>query len=199
MSESFTLYIDIVNEVYRLKKKPGWTENELRFLHILIHKFKRIAQVTFAKYQPSGVGTSKWHSLELVVKDLRDVGGIEYLAGVLYEESLKRSKEDKRITSRPTVDTMNETLQRQEERSLKSDDDYCKTYGANNNKLRAVEMDSACAVEDLFIATFSEIHQCRTQTVEKTKIHLSTVACSKEILSECLSLGYDAVYSLPTL
>lgn len=50
--------------------KPGWTERNLQTPSENIDDFKSEARRVFANYQPSRMGTMKFHLLEYITEDV---------------------------------------------------------------------------------------------------------------------------------
>lgn len=162
ITKTFTKYVDLVNKIHRRGTTPGSNEFELQDLSNDIKDFMGDVRSTFARYQASSMGTSKFHLLNHVVEDIRATGGIEYLSSSLYEKSHKSFKEDHARTSRRIATVMEETLRKGEHRSLRSND--CKhkarkkeisikasrengAYFVKTGKLTSIdELTKACAV-----------------------------------------------------
>lgn len=141
VTKAFTMYVDMVAFITRRFRTPGWTEDELTELDYDIKAFKSHSCSVFSSYQASGMGTSKWHSLDHVVESLRHVGGIEYLHGGLYEHAHKRFKDAYKLTSRRKRSAMEETLRRQLE--IASNSTKCLS------SLSTVLRPNACRIESV--------------------------------------------------
>lgn len=76
VTKSFKQYVDMFRYMFRRYKIPGWTDAELERLSIIIRSLKIKSREVFGKYQKSGMGTSKLHSLDHVVDDLRQTGSM---------------------------------------------------------------------------------------------------------------------------
>lgn len=81
-------------------------------------KFKVHVRNVFVEYRASNMGTSKWYSMEHSLDSLRELGGVEYLNGGLYENSHRRFKEEYRLKSKRFSLEMEETMTRQSRRLL---------------------------------------------------------------------------------
>lgn len=66
------------------------------------------------------MGKRKWHSLDHLVESVKELGGIKYLHGGIYDQSHKHVYEDYSSTIKLMSSAMEETLKRQEERLLKN-------------------------------------------------------------------------------
>lgn len=147
VTNTYVAYSELLDFIYRRRTYPSWNEAELGVLITMIGSFKTIARDTFGKYQASNMGTSKWHALEHVVDNLRDLGGIQYMHGGLYEQSHKNFKEDYKLTSKRVHSAMTETLKRQEERALLQHDQTLRPVRHNRRKIAVVKEDGASLVK----------------------------------------------------
>lgn len=147
VTKTYVAYTDLSDFIFRRRLHPSWDEEELGTLGEKINSFKTLARDTFGVYQASNMGTSKWHALEHLVGNLRDLGGIQYMHGGLYEQSHKNFKEDYKLTSKRIHSAMRETLERQEERALLSKySQDLEAVGQNKCKVKAVKEDGAALV-----------------------------------------------------
>jgi len=90
----YKVYVDMTDFIFRRHRTLGWTDSEFQELSDIISQFKNVCRETFENYQHSRMGTTKWYGLDHLAQDLREVGGIKYLHGGLYEKSHKLFKED---------------------------------------------------------------------------------------------------------
>lgn len=193
VTQSYTDYADLVDFIYRRNDCPGWTEEELSNLSSKIAAFKLRARSTFARYQPSSMGTVKWHLMDHIVADLRAVGGVEYLHGGIYEESHKLFKEDNRLTSRRKASAMAETIKKQEERAL-----LTKGHGSGRNTREgkrnatlaaAVKDDCARLVRSGIKTTLAELEAVRSCVYETYVLGSSFNGIPADLGSLAQSLG----------
>lgn len=66
------------------------------------------------------MGTSKWHALDHLTNDLREIGWLEYMISGLYEKSHELTKEHYALTSKRNGTVMNEIVSRAEDRLLRT-------------------------------------------------------------------------------
>ena len=107
----FTQYSELVMLVYRRRMKVGLTEEHLKELSGRIIRFKSDAVELYEPYQPSGMGTLKFHHLDHVVDDIRNMGGIESLDAGLYEHSHTKGKRCYSRTSKRRTTAMAESME----------------------------------------------------------------------------------------
>lgn len=88
----FTKYVDLVQRIYQKAKAPGWAEQELKKIEEDIKSFKTLGKESFSAYQPSEMGSLKWHMLNHLVADLKRKGGISYMESGIYEMAQKGIK-----------------------------------------------------------------------------------------------------------
>jgi len=110
VTKVFTKYVDILRKSHRHGEDPAWTEKEVCELERRIKEFKEVAVRVFADYQPSGMGTLKFHLLDHIGDDIRRMGGLQFGDAGLYEHSHVYFKQQYRGTSKRSKTALEETL-----------------------------------------------------------------------------------------
>lgn len=113
----FVNHVEMKDLIKRRRMFPGWSEPELQCLQKSITSFKDGARSVFRKYQPSKMGTSKWLALDLLVH-LREVGGVQYFHGGIFEQTHKELKKNYQRTSIRLDSLMTEISSQREEREV---------------------------------------------------------------------------------
>lgn len=114
-----SLYSTILFTLARKGDRCGWTPDDLSLLRTHIHRFKHIFVDLFARYQPSGMGTLKFHLLDHLVDDIKRLGSISVMDAGPFEYSHTLFKQQYRGTSKRRHSAMKESI-RQINRS-----EYC--------------------------------------------------------------------------
>lgn len=141
----FVSYVEIKNLIYSRQTFPKWTEPELERVQQSIASFKESARSTFQKYQPSEMGTSKWHAFDHLIRHMREVGGGQYLHSKLFEQTHEAVKRHYQITLEKTDSFMTGMTSPRKEREcfekmLPNQIHTCKT---NANKLQPIQQDGS--------------------------------------------------------
>lgn len=76
----------------------------------MVTDFKETACNVCAPDRVSGNYTNNFNSLDHIVSDLRDTGGVEYIHAMSYEKSHRDLKEYYRLTSRRKNSEMSEAI-----------------------------------------------------------------------------------------
>ena len=170
----FTKYVELVNFIGRVDCTPGWTQSDLHKLKTDICSFKDVGRSTFGAYQPSGMGTPKWHMLDHLPSDLERTGGLEYLKSDLYEMAHKSVKADYNLTSRRTGTAMAETMAVQGDRTFRNEitesgggkRGVCRPFPS---RVQAVRKDTACLVRYGPSISFLEIERLNRELFLKKR------------------------------
>lgn len=192
VTSSFTQYVDLVSFIFRRNMVPGWTNLCLQSLDQEVQDFKHSTFDAFSMYQSSRMGTSKWHFLDHLVGDLRDMGGIEYLSCGQYEYSHRLTKEDYSLTSRRVDTALRETVNRQADRCIlarhRSVNDAVRK--PNPSRIRAVREDAAYLVQRGDIVTINELDTAIKMCKEMRKQNSSELCAtaSAGLLTGCLGI-----------
>ena len=200
---TFTLFIDMIDEIYERDRIPGWTDSCLDALSRTIRLFKAQGRKVFENFQPSSMGFPKWHSLDHVVEDISSTGSISYMEGDLYEMAHKTIKGDLRNTSRRKATCMEGTINRQSYRILNqrsSNDERDEIKNQDNrlniSRMEAVRTDGAYLISTGDHGTFLHIREEHRNMYNKRKenrIHTEVPGCISDI-SHCV--GEDGMQVL---
>ena len=167
ITRTYTKYSEILNFVNRSWLLPGWDDASLRKLKSMIKSFKEVARMTFEKYQVSGMGTTKFHSLDHLVDDLKVMGGIEYLHGGLFEKVHKILKEDYALTSKRVNTAMQEAIVKNDERRLMrtTNGHRGEVSVPNQSRVRSVKEDGAFIIRIGPTLTIAQLEEVREEII----------------------------------
>lgn len=108
----FTSYVDLVNRIFKRWKSPKWKENDLIQRREQTSHFKDMVVSNLGPYQTSSIRTSKFRMLSHIIQDLKDMGGIAYIHGGLYEKAHKIFKDAYKQTSKRHDTVTDESIRR---------------------------------------------------------------------------------------
>ena len=109
-TKTATKYCDIVLDTFRRSRRQGWTSSELHRLKEDIANFKTVCKNTYANYQPSRMGTLKFHLLDHLVEDLKRLGTVDVMDAGLFEQSHTRFKRKYKGSSQRHGTAMKESI-----------------------------------------------------------------------------------------
>lgn len=117
----FTAYVDGVNCIIWKPLSPEWTEEELCRLESRIISFKELARKILSNYQPSQLGTHKWHALDHICEDLQEMGDMAKLHAGLFASSHQDFKKDYSFSSKRARTVMMEAIKKKNSRKVACD------------------------------------------------------------------------------
>lgn len=99
--ETFTLYMDMVDTVFKNGHETCWNEASIARPRPQIVSLKSVAPKTFSKYHPSDMLKQKWHTFDHICEAFKKIGVIKYLHVGVYEASQKCSSKcmEKRLVA----------------------------------------------------------------------------------------------------
>lgn len=127
-----TLYMEFMSFQFRRLVKAFWTNDTLSKLEEKKKEFKFKTKQVFENYQASKMQTQKWHVLDHIAENIREVGGLEHLHEEMFESadsiyrrhnarSLRKKKSAHEETLHKTIDAAN--VHRIQKLKCKSDKD----------------------------------------------------------------------------
>lgn len=194
LASCFTRYTDMFNLTFRYCRRPGWSNGELHQLSSMLEALKREATSVFSRYQPSEMKTCKWHGLDHLLDDIRDVGNVHCLHGGLFECAHRIFKQEYMRTSRRSKFATTETLNRQNMTSLLDlNRKTVDVYSSNRTRAHAIENDGAFLVKSGDRVTFGQLEDLRHS--EEVQAPGSSKKCDPLSLLSA-TVGNDAICTL---
>lgn len=120
VTKTFTVHVDLVEFMYPCHTVPVSDYAELSKIRDIIPNFKSTPQNEFSCYQPSRLRKTNWNSLEHVLYNMEELGGINYLHRDLLRSATSFFEDDYNLTSKRTKNAMWWTIQKQLEREFQS-------------------------------------------------------------------------------
>lgn len=197
VTSAFVNFVDLHQTLFQYNEHRGWSRKQLLSLSIDIKNFQKAALNAFSTYQPSNMRTCKWHALDHLVDDLRDIGNISALHAGLYESTHRIFKALYRKSSKRSASAMEETVHKQNKaRRLATIGTPGESRIATPARCNAANMDGGLLVKTGFSATWLQIEDAKRVVFKNATARMRENRQIKDLIS---LIGEDGTIVLQDL
>ena len=157
----FTKYAEITMLLFRRNMDPGWIARDIKDLKERIRKFKEEVKATYKDYQPSEMGTPKFHMLDHICYDIERMGGLQYGDASYFERAHISLKERFREGSKRKSSSTDEVVtnfQRNMVKMRNTEDPQVRVNGKKGARFNTFEDDVGSLVRGSHRFTVGELH-----------------------------------------
>ena len=164
-----TQYCDLIRTMYRVDRKDYWSFEEVASFDEDIAKFKALAVKVFGQYHGNQLCTEKFHMLDHLIEDLKQVGSIHFISGGLFESSHTNFKRHYRTTSMRKREVMDTCMMRKVEEEVHQD--MTENRVQRPKRIRRTKAVMSAVAEDCAVLQIGRNQRTEVSFLELRRIH----------------------------